>query len=107
MSDDIANLDISFIERVKKQNNRFLHHGVEMGWWEGIDEKRGMPIPFPKIINLFGKTSGYTMAHALHEAGFFTSISEARKAGWNKPAIPGEYFLFKRTKILLLVYVED
>jgi hypothetical protein len=100
-------IDTEWIDQIKAKNMAFLHLGVENGWWDGVDERRGMPIPFPIIINLFNKPAGFLMAHAVHEAGLFSSISEARKAGWNKPAIPGEFWLFKRTKRLLLIYVEE
>lgn len=33
--------------------------------------------------------NGWIMAHILHKAGIFTSVSQARKNGWNKPIPDG------------------
>lgn len=46
----------------------------------------------------------WTMAHIMHHAGFFKSISQAKKNGWNKP-IPHGFNIFtvgkKRNQIFI------
>jgi hypothetical protein len=37
--------DTEWIDQIKAKNMAFLHLGVENGWWDGVDERRGMPIP--------------------------------------------------------------
>lgn len=42
----------------------------------------------------------WTLAHIMHAAGIFKSVSEARKNGWNKPIKPGfEHYVVSKRKI--------
>ena len=45
-------------------------------------------------------TGDWMMCHLMHFAGFFTSVSAARKNGWNKPIPDGfsEFTIGKRKK---------
>ena len=50
----------------------------------------------------------WIMAHILHKAGIFPSVSQARKNGWNKPIPEGFNFFTvgkkaKRTKIFIFL----
>ena len=49
---------------------------------------------------------GWVMAHLLHASGVFSSVSEARKNGWNKP-IPEGFNSFRagKNKILISSFV--
>jgi hypothetical protein len=97
--------NLPFLEQGDR--NFGLWYGVVCGWWDWVDIKRQQPIPFPFIIKMKDKPEGYSIAHALCEAGFFDSVSQARKAGWNKPATLGEHFFFKHTKRMLLIWDDE
>lgn len=97
--------DEEFWARMRKFVDDGLHRGVEMGWWDGVDEKRREPIPFPIIIKISDLPQNATMAHAMAKAGVFKSVSEARKNGWNRPVEKGEWF--RLTKRRLRVRIEE
>ena len=44
---------------------------------------------FDDTENVFHIEDVWTMAHVMHVAGIFPSVSQARKNGWNKPIEPG------------------
>jgi hypothetical protein len=45
---------------------------------------------------------GFTlMAHAMHQAGAFPSVKEARKNGWNKPLAVGSYTVGKKKRVII------
>lgn len=70
--------------------------GVASGWFESFDEETLDPIPFPKIFKKSDYNDKATMAHIMREAGIFTSIGEARRAGWDKPIVVGDYIIGKK-----------
>lgn len=45
----------------------------------------------PRAFRLCEFGEGATMAHVMHRAGAFPSVSQARKNGWNRPIEPGEW----------------
>ncbi len=61
-------------------------------------------------IELFGLDNpmrfddGATMAHLMHQAGIFSSVSQARKNGWNKP-VPNGFNIFTVGKLKKKVYI--
>ena len=44
---------------------------------------------FEKSSNCFSIEDEWTMAHVMHIAGIFPSVTSARKQGWNKPIPAG------------------
>ena len=44
----------------------------------------------------FTMNDGPTMAHVMHKAGLFKSISDARKNGWNRPIEQGKWVVGKK-----------
>jgi hypothetical protein len=52
---------------------------------------------------------GWIMAHILHAAGNFPSVSQARKNGWNKPIPEGFTFITvgkKQRKKTIFIFIE-
>ena len=63
-----------------------------------FDESDGPVIRFPK---------DWTMAHIMHAAGIFKSVSEARKNGWNKPIDRGfQHLVVTKRKIHIWILNE-
>lgn len=89
--------DEEFLEHARQKSIEGAHRGVREGWWESVNE-RGEPVPFPIKVLASSLPANATMAHALAKANIFTSISEARKNGWNKPLEFG-LLEFKRKKM--------
>ena len=49
----------------------------------------------------------WTMAHIMHSAGVFSSVSQARKNGWNKPILKGfSKFEVGKKKTLVSIFNE-
>ena len=65
---------------------------------------------FNDAPNCFNIEDNWLMAHVMHCANIFPSVSSARKQGWNKP-IPGGFSEFtvgkNKTKIWILNLTES
>jgi hypothetical protein len=83
-----------WLTRLKLNNTAALHHGIEQGWWDAVENDK--PI---KYIQLIYKTD-QTFAHIFSAAKLFSSIGEAKRAGWNKPATNGTYKIGKQTVVV-------
>lgn len=111
----------ALINLFKKDIEDGLQLGIDLEWWESVDWGKKKPIPFPIVFlmssreirekqhdghklwittHVLNETDNF--AHMLSAIGIFKSISEAKKAGWNKPIEPGE-FLFKKKGIRIRV----
>ena len=79
----------------------FVHSSITQGDLEmlGFDEN-----PLTLIED------HWTMAHIMHSAGVFSSVSQARKNGWNKP-IPNGFSEFTvgkaKKKVWILNEIKD
>lgn len=93
--------DEEFLAHARQQSIEGAHRGVREGWWESVNE-RGEPVPFPIEVSVSSLPANATMAHALAKAGVFSSVSEARKNGWNKPIELG-LVEFKRNKKRVMI----
>ena len=91
-----------FLTRIREENLRFLDNGIKMGWWESVDKVKGEPIPFPKKIKISELKEGANMGDVMFEAGAFTSATQARKNGWNKPLEKGIFKIGKNKRIELV-----
>lgn len=89
--------DEEFLAKVRADNLAAMQRGVEMGWWESVNEK-GDPVPFAKVFRKSDFAAHMTMAHVVEAAGWFTSASDAKRNGWNRPIELGEFWAFKKTK---------
>jgi hypothetical protein len=95
------------IEVVKAKNTADIEAMVGI-WWDKVEN--GVPIPFPTAFelctneNFIGPLDAFqfrksaTMADLVVRIGLFPSLSEARKAGHNKPITLGEH-RFKNGKM--------
>ena len=76
----------------------FVHSSITQGDLEmlGFDEN-----PLTLIED------HWTMAHIMHSAGVFSSVSQARKNGWNKPILKGfSKFEVGKKKTLVSIFNE-
>ena len=79
--------DEEFLVALKKRNLEALEDGFDNGWWEEWDE-RG---PIKCHVGLWKDWEGKTQAQAIvgliqpPYLPVFKSITEAKKAGYNKP----------------------
>ncbi len=49
----------------------------------------------------------WIMAHVMHKAGIFPSVSQARKNGWNKPIPEGfNHFIIGKLKREVFTFIE-
>lgn len=110
-----------FIEKIRADNKENMETGIKWGWWPSLNEK-GEPNPWPIIVDLTERTifkqvatkamrekfalglpeNMKFMSQLLSHLEIFSSVSEARKAGWNKEIVPGEYWFNKKTKHVII-----
>lgn len=92
-----------FLHQLKEKHNEFMQVGMQSGWWSDVTE-RGDPVPNAVVVDkAILSPEQTTMAHILAELGWFQSVTEARKNGWNKPIELGEFWFFKKTKCLKVI----
>lgn len=84
--------DAAFLGLVKERNAAGKEFGKRMGWW--LDWGEHGPIPHPKVF-MASDYVGKTMAHIMADAGYFASVGDARRNGWNKPAAAGTFHVGK------------
>lgn len=84
--------EISVIDRVRSAMN--FEFGRRNGWWEDWNENE--PIPFPKTfkIDQFGPNGSF--ANILVDLGVFSSLTQARKNGFDKPLEIGDFTFGKK-----------
>ena len=84
------------IERIRRENQEGVIEGFLNGWWD-LDEDGNMAAP-AQVFKLsdFADVKNPMMAHVMAKAGIFTSISQARKNGWDKPLVEGEWTVTKK-----------
>lgn len=113
-----------FIDKIKKESEEFMQYGVDNFWWESYKPSScGLyePVSFPyiylvntrelkKIENRTGfwktisilESHQNTMAHVVAGFDLFESVNQARKNGWNKPILPGEYAFKKKGRRVIV-----
>lgn len=85
------------------RHDRAMQFGQQAGWWEGVGAS-GDPIAPAVIVKISALEEHETlMAHVVTKHGFFKSVSDARKNGWDRPIELGEVWLRKKTVCLRLV----
>lgn len=89
----------TFVFSLKRANLAGLEIGRRFGWWDEYTEDG--PIPPPKTVSIVNY-AGKTMAHVMADVGFFASIGEARKNGWNKPVETGTFKVGKHKRVKII-----
>ena len=77
-------------EQAKAMHIAYMREGVRRGWWQDVDEASGHPIRVFKRSD-FHDTA--LLAHAMHRLSplKWPSVKEAKRAGGDKPLVPGTY----------------
>ena len=87
-----------WLARMKERNSSAIAEGVDRGWWDlspnGDPQKPAKKISIAEMLSQ-NKT---LMAHLMVDLGFFPSVGQARKNGWDKPLELGRYELGPRKK---------
>ena len=87
-------LGINFIKSSKESDKELFFGPIKDSFWG--DEK---------FIEIEDK---WIMAHILHSAGVFASVSEARRNGWDKPIEKGFHsFKVGKNKLLISIFLEN
>ena len=87
----------------ESRHDRSLEFGIAVGWWAGRTDD-GDPIRHPKVIKISELEEHETlMAHIVAKEGFFKSVNDAKKNGWNKPVETGDFWFKKKTVCLRIV----
>ena len=84
---------------VKRSNLISRELGVRYGWWDEYDENG--PLPPAKTVSMSAYV-GKTMAHVMADVGFFASVGEARKNGWNRPIEQGLFKVGKNKRVKIV-----
>lgn len=111
-----------FLKEVRERNKQGMELGITKGWWPSYDDRGPHPWPWCYVINdkelkreIFLPKYGFSlwevvdseypyMSQLLHRIGVFDSVTDARKAGFNKVVQPGEFWFKKRT---IHLFVEE
>jgi hypothetical protein len=92
-----------FLDYRKAAVENYLTDMAASSLWDlsGPDNNQ-RPIATILEINAADFGEKQLMAHVFHQTGFFASVSEARKAGWGKPIVPGLYRVGKDKRRVLI-----
>ena len=85
-----------FILALRRRNLVGLEHGHRQGWWQAYTTEGPLP-PVRRIAS--ADFVGKTMAHVMAEVGFFPSVGQARKNGWDRPVETGRFKVGKNNVI--------
>ena len=87
-----------WFEGIKEKNRQGIERGAELGWWD-IGED-GNPRQKAQQISIAAMASENKtlMAHLMVDLGFFPSVGQARKNGWDKPLELGRHELGPKKK---------
>jgi hypothetical protein len=87
-----------FLEDLKRRNEEGIQRGAAMGWWD-IGPDGNPQKPAQKISKSEMEAENKPlMAHLMVDLGFFPSVSQARKNGWDKPLELGRHELGPKKK---------
>jgi len=75
-----------FMLAVRRRALAGLEYGRRQGWWRAYNEEA--PLPNPRQVAL-ADYADKTMAHVMADLGFFPSVGQARKNGWDLPVTAG------------------
>lgn len=87
-----------WLEVIREKNRQGVQRGFEAGWWD--IGPNGEPQKKPKQFSIAEMVAQNKplMAHLMVELGFFPSVGQARKNGWDKPLELGHHQLGPKAK---------
>jgi hypothetical protein len=85
-----------FILAIRRRNLVGLEHGYRQGWWQAYTTEG--PLPAARRVTA-DDYAGKTMAHVMADVGFFPSVGQARKNGWDRPVETGRFKVGKNNVI--------
>ena len=87
-----------WLNKIKHEAKEGIMRGVNMGWWD-LSPDGDPQKPARKIsISAMQAENKTLMAHLMVDLGFFPSVGQARKNGWDKPLELGRHELGPRKK---------
>lgn len=92
----------SLLTDIRQRNRDGAIEGWLDGWWDLDDEFN--PIQLGQVFSLtdFKDVNNPLMAHVMAKAGIFPSVGQARKNGWDKPLVVGEWTVTKQKKKVIV-----
>jgi hypothetical protein len=95
-----------WLGQVKLQAREGIKRGEKIGWWD-IDSNGDPQRKADRISIADMQAQNKTlMAHLMVDLGFFPSVAQARKNGWDKPLELGRHELGPRKKRAIVEIVE-
>lgn len=87
-----------WLTELKIRNIEGIHAGERAGWWTVDDEGNPRANGIRVSIAELHQENKTLMAHLMHDLGFFPSVGQARKNGWDKPLELGVHELGPKKK---------
>lgn len=88
----------AWLKGVEKSNAKAIKQGADRGWWDidadGNPQKKAVRFSISEMVS----QNKPLMAHLMVELGFFPSVGQARKNGWDKPLELGRHELGPKKK---------
>jgi hypothetical protein len=95
-----------WLEDLQNRNKIFIEAGRIMEWWD-VSPEGNPQRPAQKFsISAMAAENKTLMAHLMVELGFFPSVGQARKNGWDKPLELGRHELGPKKKRAFVEIVE-
>lgn len=91
---------------LKIRNIEGIYAGERAGWWTVDDEGNPRANGIRVSIAELQAQNKPLMAHLMHDLGFFPSVGQARKNGWDKPLELGTHELGPKKKRITVEIVE-
>lgn len=89
---------IEWLEEIQQKNAKGILKGAGLGWWDvdenGIPQKKAICVSISEMV----EQKKPLMAHLMVDLGFFSSVGQARKNGWDKPLELGRHELGPKKK---------
>lgn len=90
----------------KLEHIHFMHIGKFAGWWELTWDHFGMDrelSPIQVVVKKISEIEHKKFAPLLAELKLFESTKDAKRNGWDKDIVLGDFFFKKKTFILRIV----
>jgi len=87
-----------WLEGVQAKNRAGIEAGAAAGWWNIDEQGNPQKLAAKFSIAALAAENKTLMAHLMVDLGFFPSVSQARKNGWDKPLELGRHELGPKKK---------